>query len=137
MTDAERWLTSAEEDLAWARQAHASGFHAPACFHSQQAAEKAVKAVHYARGARSILGHSVMSLVSALNPRVEALDRLDEDAARLDLFYIPTRYPNGLAGGTPGTAFKPGQAAEALEAAGRIVDAARAVVEGADRAQES
>jgi HEPN domain-containing protein len=35
---------------------------AAACFHSQQAAEKALKAVLYSQGARVVLGHSVRQL---------------------------------------------------------------------------
>jgi HEPN domain-containing protein len=52
--EAARWLTAATEDLAYARHAAAGGFHAPACFLAQQAAEKAVKAVHYSGGARVV-----------------------------------------------------------------------------------
>lgn len=49
--EAGRWLQAAEDDLHFARFAANGGFFAQACFFSQQAAEKAVKAVHYAGGA--------------------------------------------------------------------------------------
>ena len=45
--EASRWLAAAREELAWTRHAAAGGFHAPACFHAQQGAEKAVKAVQF------------------------------------------------------------------------------------------
>lgn len=118
-----RWLRSAKEDLAYARHAAEGGFHAPACFHAQQAAEKAVKAVHYRRGARAVLGHNVRALVQSLDPRVPTLDHHLDAARELDLFYITSRYPNGLDSGTPAEAFSQPQAARALEAAGRILEA--------------
>ena len=74
-----------------------------------QAAEKAVKAVHYAHGAR----------------RVSALDELLDDARELDLNYIPTRYPNGLDAWTPAAGFGTPQAARAIAGASAILTAAR------------
>lgn len=127
--EADRWLRAAEDDVVWGRHDASGGFPAPACLHAQQAAEKAVKAVHYHRGARAVLGHSVKRLVDALEPREPALDALLKDAADLDLLYVPTRDPNGLDhGGTPGESFVPAQAEVALEAASRIVDAVRVIL---------
>ncbi len=127
--EARRWLAAAGEELAWARHAAAGGFHAPACFHSQQAAEKAVKSVHYFRGARAVMGHNVRALIERLEPRVSALDDLLDGARELDLLYIPTRYPNGLAAGTPGEAFSASQSQRAIEHATAIAEAAAEVVE--------
>lgn len=42
-----RWLTSAEQDLEFARFSADGGYAAQACFAAQQSAEKAVKALHY------------------------------------------------------------------------------------------
>ncbi len=126
--EALRWLASAREDLAYARHAAAGGHHAPACFHSQQAAEKAVKAVHYLRGARAVLGHTVRALIQSLDPRSETLEALLDAARELDLFYVPTRYPNGLDDGTPGQAFSAAHSARAVELAARIVDSAATAV---------
>lgn len=127
--EAKRWLAAAREDLAWARHAAAGGFHAPACFHAQQGAEKAVKAVHYLRGARVVIGHNVRALIESLEPRVSALDALVDAGRELDLFYIPTRYPNGLDSGTPGEAFSASQSHRALEHTTAIGEAAAQVVE--------
>lgn len=123
--EAARWLAAAEEELATARHLTAGGFYAPACFHAQQGAEKAVKAIHYARGARTVLGHNVRALIEALAPRVPALDELLDAARELDLLYVPTRYPNGLAAGTPAEAFSASQAQRALGHAEAVVEAAR------------
>jgi len=124
--EARRWLEAAEDDLACARHAADGGFHAQACFHAQQAAEKAVKAVHYRRGARAVIGHNVRALVESLEPREAALDALLDAARDLDLLYLPTRYPNGLDAGTPREAFSAAQSAHAFELADQIIRAAAA-----------
>jgi HEPN domain-containing protein len=123
-TEALRRLAAARGDLAYARHAASGGHHAPACFHCQQAAEKAVKAVHYLRGARVVLGHTVRALIQSLDPRSDSLDALLDAARELDLFYVPTRCPNGLDEGTPGQAFSAAHSSHALELAARIVDTA-------------
>jgi HEPN domain-containing protein len=127
--EAKRWLTAAGEELTWARHLSSGGFPTPACFHCQQGAEKAVKAVHYHRGARAVLGHNVRALIERLEPRVAALDALVDAARELDLFYIPTRYPNGLDSGTPGEAFSLSQSQRAIEQAEAILEAAWQAVE--------
>ena len=50
--EAGRWLAQAESDLRFAELGLREGFHAQACFTCQQAAEKALKALHYLGGAR-------------------------------------------------------------------------------------
>ena len=126
--EARRWLASAREDLQWARHAASAAFHAPACFHAQQASEKAVKAVHYARGARAVIGHSVRALIESLSPRQQELDDLSDCARELDLMYLPTRYPNGLDAGTPGQAFSAAQSGRALDCADRFLEAVGRIV---------
>ena len=122
--ESRRWLAAAREDLAFARHAVDGGFFAPACFHAQQAAEKAVKAVHYGRGSRAVIGHNVRALIARLEPPSEALDGQINAARELDLFYVPTRYPSGLDEGTPGEAFSADQAERALKLAAAIIEAA-------------
>ncbi len=123
LAEALRWLQAAREDLAAAGHLASGGYHAPACFHSQQAAEKAVKALHYSRGARAVIGHSVRGLIERLDPRESALAGLLDAARELDLLYLPARYPNGLDQGTPAEAFSEPQAVRARELAAAIVDA--------------
>lgn len=119
---ARRRLDTARRDLAYARHAAGAGFHAPACFFAHQAAEKAIKAIHYGRGARLVLGHGIRLLIERLKmPRLEA----SLPAAReLDLYYVPTRYPNGLDDGTPHDAFAVDQSSRAIGHAEDIVGAA-------------
>lgn len=121
--EARRWQRAADEDLRFARFAADGGFFAQACFFAQQAAEKAVKAVHYARGARAVLGHSVRSLIERLGRNAAELEALLDAARELDLYYVPTRYPNGLEDGTPAEAFSETQAARAIKGATAIVAA--------------
>ena len=126
---ARRWLDTAHQDLAFAHHAAAAGFHAPACFHAHQAAEKAMKALHYARGARAVYGHGIRQLIERLdNPD---LGGLLGGARELDLLYLPTRYPNGLDDGTPEEAFSSEQSSRALGFADEIVAAATAVLKPA------
>ncbi len=51
-----RWLAQAENDLRFAELAAREGFFAQACFNSQHAAEEALKAFLYARGAEQVMG---------------------------------------------------------------------------------
>jgi len=120
--EARRWFQQAQADLAVVRTLRSAGHHAAACFHSQQAAEKALKAVLFAQGARVVLGHSVRELARQCEAHDSAFAGVAEEAALLDQFYIPTRYPNGLpAPAVPSETFTESQAHAAQEAAERIV----------------
>lgn len=110
-----RWLETARQDLDYARLAADAGFHAHACFNAHQAAEKAVKAIHYARGARIVVGHGIRKLIE--RPDIPSLEGLLSAARQLDLYYVPARYPNGLDDGTPEEAFSEYQSSRALDLA--------------------
>lgn len=120
-TEANRWWEQAENDLEFARMALREEYFHQACFIAQQSAEKAVKAIGYRLGDRTILGHSVVVLVARYADQVPALANLNEEAGILDQYYIPTRYPNGLPGGVPFAAFHEPQASAAIEAAERFL----------------
>jgi HEPN domain-containing protein len=117
-----RWLEQAENDLAFARHALAGDFFHQVCFIAQQAAEKALKAAHFAALAK-VLGHSVVGLLARLVNEHPGLEPLRDLAAELDLYYIPTRYPNGLVEGTPYQVFTRAQAERALSGAETVVAA--------------
>jgi HEPN domain-containing protein len=116
-----RWLAQAEHDLAFAELAARERYFNHACFQSQQAAEKALKAFLYGHGAEHVFGHSVGELVEAcaridgqfvaLRPRVSPLDQ----------FYLTARYPNSLPGGIPAEAFNRDDAVRALGMAGEVL----------------
>lgn len=126
--EAARWLAQARSELAFAHVGIREGFHAQACFHAQQSAEMALKALHYLAGARLVIGHSLVELLASLVDEHPALGSLRGSAARLDQLYIPTRYPNGLPGGVPADVFSREQADEAVAQAARFVDYAGSLV---------
>ena len=116
-----RWLVQAENDLRFAELASRERFFAQACFNSQQAAEKALKAFLYARGAEQVMGHSVADLAAECARLEPEFAKLKERAAPLDQFYLSTRYPNSLPGGVPAEAFTARDAERALEMAREVI----------------
>jgi HEPN domain-containing protein len=123
--EAERWLLQAENDLAFAERGLEPGFFAQTCFLAQQVAEKAAKAVHYARGARVVMGYSVDGLLVALEADCPEAAGLRDGAKELDQHYVPTRYPNGLPGNVPFQAYTAEQARRALGHARAVAAFAR------------
>lgn len=126
--EAERWLTQARSDLDFARLGLREGFFAQACFQCQQAAEKALKAIHYLGGARFVPGHSLVELLAPILDRHPGLAALVPGARHLDQLYIPTRYPNGLPGGVPAEVFSSDQATAAIDDATKFLEAARTLL---------
>jgi HEPN domain-containing protein len=59
------WLAQAERDLEQAEASQRDGRHEWACFAAQQAAEKAVQALHLARG-QEAWGHVIARLLLEL-----------------------------------------------------------------------
>ncbi|MBI2015040.1 MAG: HEPN domain-containing protein [Candidatus Rokubacteria bacterium] len=126
--EAERWLAQARSDLAFAEVGVREGYPAQSCFLCQQAGEKALKALRYLGGERLVFGHSLLELLQSLLNRHPELAGLREAAQRLDQYYVPTRYPNGLPAGTPADVFSKTQAAEALAYAQQFLTAAARIV---------
>ncbi len=94
------WFRQAERDLKHAEDSRLAGTHEWACFATHQAAEKAVKALHYFHG-QEAWGHSVSRLLQDLPEDVHVPPDLVEKAKTLDGFYIPPRYPNTHDEGAP------------------------------------
>ena len=120
-TEAARWLRQAESDLRYAELGLRSGFYAQVCFQCQQICEKAIKALHYARGERIVFGHSLIELSSSL----DVVAQFAESFALLDQYYIPTRYPNGLPGAIPSDAYTEAQATAAVSVSRRLIEVVR------------
>jgi len=119
------WLVQADRDLDQARASRREGRHEWACFAAQQAAEKAVKGLHLAKG-QDAWGHVVATLLAELPLAVPA--NLIEKAQVLDNFYVATRYVNGHTEGAPFEHYGPLQSGQAIEYAGEIVTFARSQV---------
>ncbi len=123
MNRAPDWLQQAESDLEMARIAAQAGRHEWACFAAQQAAEKAVKALHLHLG-QEAWGHLVARLLSALP--IAAPSILVEKARSLDALSVPTRCPDAFPAGAPAEQYGPLQSQEAIAYASEIVAFARA-----------
>jgi HEPN domain-containing protein len=125
------WLRQADADLRHARNALRDGDHDWACFAAHQAAEKAAKAAHQALG-QEAWGHVVTELLDALRRHATGIDDALLDRARaLDKLYIPTRYPNGLAGGAPTDFYTRPEAERAIADAEAVLAVCRRVLPGA------
>ncbi|MEM2739479.1 MAG: HEPN domain-containing protein [Candidatus Bathyarchaeia archaeon] len=127
MSRVEDWLREAEEDLESARILLEGGQYHHACFHAQQAAEKAVKAIlrglHKAR-----TGHSILDLLREASKDISIPEDLWDYAKILDQYYIPPRYPNAFSEGAPGEYYTRRQTEEALRYAEEVVGFARRIV---------
>ncbi|MBI4703752.1 MAG: HEPN domain-containing protein [Deltaproteobacteria bacterium] len=125
-----RWLGEARAELAAARVLAVAAIHHLACFHAQQAAEKALKAFLYAQGEAIVLGHSVHRLRVACERYDASLATL-ADLRPLDGYYVPPRYPNGVPPDTvPSEAFSPAQSSSAASLADDVIRAIAARVGG-------
>ncbi len=119
---AEDWFSQSEKDLALAELARERGHHEWACFAAQQAAEKAVKALHLSRG-QEAWGHVVARLLRELPIPVDPA--MIEKGKVLDNAYIPSRYPNGHPEGAPFEHYGTLQSEEAIRHAGEILEFVR------------
>jgi HEPN domain-containing protein len=114
------WMRQAKRDLEMAEKAMESGFFEWTCFIAQQAAEKAVKAVYQSHGG-SAIGHGIGSLLRGFEGRVEVPREILKAARMLDGYYIPSRYPDGMAQGTPADHFDREDAGDAIRSAGEVI----------------
>jgi HEPN domain-containing protein len=115
------WMDQAEGDLEHARSDLKGGFYDWACFSSQQAAEKALKAVFQKLGAEA-WGHSVADLLEELSKSRRIPEELMDLALELDKVYIPARYPNAHPSGSPRKRYTKNEAQRIIEYAARIVN---------------
>jgi HEPN domain-containing protein len=100
--EALRWFLQAEDDLRFVEWVTREGiFFDKGCFIAQQAGEKALKACLYALGKRRVIGHSLFGMVGELAKMDVRFEKVASAAKWLDRFYIATRYPNGIPGGSP------------------------------------
>jgi HEPN domain-containing protein len=98
--EADRWLAQAEEEYKDAELLMRARRYYLSLYLCQQSAEKALKAFIYFKEQEPVFSHSIAVLINvaaALDPEFDAL----ASAKRLDDYYIPTRYPNGLPGDIP------------------------------------
>lgn len=92
--EAQRWLDQAKADLKTAADCVNDGNHYASAFFSQQAAEKALKALLYSAGFRAIVTHSVVELLERSSELEAAFKGFIDIGKELDRHYIGSRYPN-------------------------------------------
>ncbi|MBC7361743.1 MAG: HEPN domain-containing protein [Candidatus Aminicenantes bacterium] len=114
------WYDQGKRDLEKAQLDLKYGFYEWACFTSQQASEKIIKALGMKAGI-TLWGHSLTEMINLLAEKIIIPEEIKEKAKLLDLYYIPPRYPNGFASGKPADYFSEKQAKEALDAANSII----------------
>jgi len=119
------WFNQAMRDLEQAKDSQKAGRHEWACFAAQQAAEKAVKALHLHLG-QEAWGHVIAKLLQELPELVQLPKDLMEKARVLDNFYIPARYPNSHPQGAPFEHYGSLQSEAAINYASEIIDFAGA-----------
>jgi HEPN domain-containing protein len=129
--EAERWLSTAKSDFESANVLLRNARYAHACFHAQQSAEKAIKAIWHLLDADP-WGHSIRRLIQGLSDvnlkTYNELIHLEKPATLLDRFYIPTRYPNGLPDLTPDEAYLEEDALGCIDNAKKIIDSVKAIL---------
>ncbi|MBM4351221.1 MAG: HEPN domain-containing protein [Deltaproteobacteria bacterium] len=118
-----RWLTQAQDEFQDADDLRKRGRFYLALFHFQQAAEKALKAYLYlkVKSIEVFYTHSIDDLLE-MTFEINSDFREVAQAKKLDRYYIPTRYPNGLPGSVPSRYFDdPKEAEEAMELAKSLI----------------
>jgi HEPN domain-containing protein len=90
------WVRQGENDLAMAEFARDGGFHAQACYHCSQAAEKALKGLLIALGEEPPRSHALERLVDALTAAGLPVDRLRQLPLKsLSRMTTASPYPDG------------------------------------------
>ena len=114
------WYEQGKRDLERARLDMEYKYYEWACFTSQQAVEKVVKALAMKLGF-NIWGHSLTEMLNIVSQKIEIPEGIKDSAKLLDMFYISPRYPNGFPSGKPADYFTDKQAREAIDAADDII----------------
>jgi len=125
MTKAERakeWLRFAEYDLKSAEVLLKEKIWNEVCFHSQQCAEKTIKAFLVSQGQLVPKTHRLVDLLEEAIKLNSKLSSLRDGCLVLDQYYVPTRYPDAVIGtkstGLPSQA----EAKEALDIVRKVYE---------------
>lgn len=126
------WLKEAQAELRAARDLYKGEHWSWCCFTCQQAAEKALKAIceHFRTPQ---VGHNLNVLLEALEATTALPETVKRACARLNRYYIPTRYPNAFDRGAPAEQFFEPDARLALEDAEEVCKFAEDLVGSSSR----
>ncbi len=120
----ERWRTQANGARETAALAKQGGRHEWACFLEEQAAQLTVKGLLHACGLDA-WGHDLVVLVARLQEHLGSAwpSEVAAPAKRLSRHYIPARYPDAHASGTPSEHYDETDAIRAADDARDVLDA--------------
>jgi HEPN domain-containing protein len=120
------WFRQAEHDLVAGERDYGAADYSEACYHAEQTAQKALKGYLLAMGERNVPIHSIQQLLMECGLRNGEFLKERDTARVLEQYYIPTRYPDALAGSAlPCESYTAGQARQALDGARRLLALAR------------
>ena len=122
--EAMRWFTHGKDEFIDADELRKRGRFYLALFHFQQSVEKTIKAFLYlnVKSIEVFYTHSINDLLKIAIDIDTEFNKV-VSAKRLDQYYIPTRYPNGLPGGIPSRYYDdPKEAEEAMLLAKKVFD---------------
>ena len=120
LSSAAAWFAYAVEDIKAARTLMEAGQYPIACFHAQQAAEKAFKGLLSATNDVE-KGHSVSHLAKTIHELQYDANEPLPPVGKLDRFYIATRYPDALPGSSAMDVFDIDDASDAIRVAEQTV----------------
>jgi HEPN domain-containing protein len=118
--EARNWYTQARSEFRDALALEERGRYYLALYLYQQAAEKALKAFLFDAGEGDLFTQSVKDLLGLAESIDPTMDRL-RSSGKLDMYHIPTRYPNGLAGAVPAEFFDDPEECEMVRQLSRTV----------------
>lgn len=119
-SEAKSWFTQAYAEFSDALDLEKRCRFYLSLFLYQQAAEKALKAFLFSQGEEELFTHSVKELIDIAISYDKAFEGI-KLAKDLDRYYIPTRYPNGLAGNVPSEFFDNPEECEAAQVLAKSV----------------
>lgn len=122
--EAMRWFTHAKDEFIDADELRKRGRFYLALFHFQQSVEKAIKAFLYlnVKSIEVFYTHSINDLIKIAIDIDTEFNKV-VSVKRLDQYYIPTRYPNGLPGGIPSRYYDdPKEAEDAMLLAKKAIE---------------
>ena len=125
LAEGARWFRQARQDLDDANFVREGSRFNLACFLGQQAAEKALKAYLYHRGAEDVWSNSLIDLCEDAKIFDMFFDTVKDEARQLDKYYEITRYPTFLPSGIPSEAFDRIDADRSIELAQGVVEFVR------------
>ena len=92
--DVEGFIKEAEREIEYIEWDIKGSKWNPVCFWSQQAAEKALKALWAYHGRKPIKIHRLETLIKGVADKSQVIERYLKIAIFLDQFYLETRYPD-------------------------------------------